>query len=317
MDVISNTLRTQISSFTFHISVLVFCDTGFKLLLIVYEYCKYKQRYPPHRLLNVVKYGLVKGSSIALILLVCCASHFAMETSTNKELIWEELKLLFLPFMVYRAFNLKSTYIELAHWIRSSSGLDYATGMASNYFHGYLRLQLPQTGHSTKGLKERLMDYEDSQGVTVPVKRLFILIPRSLHTKPKIESRVMTNERPVESVKIHRAGVENRDFGLGSIYRIQNDTPWYVALEGATPLLSFYESMQHRITSTPEMVDLQHEITLQFYKSLKKMIQDCPDTRGLVELVYYNDIDSNNQNVDVGIIVRERIRRIISESYND
>lgn len=67
------------------------------------------------------------------------------------EYILKSFNVISLPYIVLRILCFTYTNVELARWIRSGSGLDYGTGMASNYFHGYLHLELPETGHQTKG----------------------------------------------------------------------------------------------------------------------------------------------------------------------
>jgi len=56
--------------------------------------------------------------------------------------------------------DLGQSTLSYSHWIRESHGLDYAAGMASNYFHGYLKLSLPE--RKEDGLHHRMELYEVS-----------------------------------------------------------------------------------------------------------------------------------------------------------
>lgn len=53
--------------------------------------------------------------------------------------------------------------------------------MATSYYYGYLNLVLPNKEYANTGIVERIETYEDSQGVLVPEKKLFIMVPRSCH----------------------------------------------------------------------------------------------------------------------------------------
>lgn len=65
--------------------------------------------------------------------------------------------------------------------------------MASNYFHGYLKLTLPShTGH--RGLKERIELYEAKENVQFAVKRLIILVPNIMFSNARFESNLLTKE---------------------------------------------------------------------------------------------------------------------------
>lgn len=44
-------------------------------------------------------------------------------------------------------------------------GLDYGAGMASSFYHGYLKFVLPEYGDKQKNLKDLILDYEAKEGV--------------------------------------------------------------------------------------------------------------------------------------------------------
>lgn len=64
--------------------------------------------------------------------------------------------------------------------IGNMNGLDYGSGMAYSYYHGYLKLIMHDTGTEDKNLKELMEIYEDEHGVKFEAYKLFILIPFSL-----------------------------------------------------------------------------------------------------------------------------------------
>lgn len=300
---------------------LIGAEVLYRALTASYEYIVHWKHYPPNRrLLSVCTYALAKSHVRTYYMLpVLIIVLFLIQRNDDSawEYIFKSFNVISLPYIVLRILCFTYTNVELARWIRSGSGLDYGTGMASNYFHGYLHLELPETGHQTKGLTERIQDYEDTEGVYIPIKKLFILIPQSLHTKPKIQSSSMHAVKHLETVILDRAGVK-RPF-KNAVYRVSGCGPernltWYVVLEGATPMMSFYEGLTYRLTCTGEMYDMKREITLQFYRALKKIVTNCPDTKDLVELVYYNDTTAEGDDVDVGEVVKERLQTLVSKS---
>lgn len=65
--------------------------------------------------------------------------------------------------------------------------MDYASGMAYSFFHGYLNIVLPEKGTDEKGLKELMQDYESSQGIKFALYKLFVLVPLSMYCPTKID----------------------------------------------------------------------------------------------------------------------------------
>uniref|UniRef100_A0A1B0FMX4 STING ligand-binding domain-containing protein n=1 Tax=Glossina morsitans morsitans TaxID=37546 RepID=A0A1B0FMX4_GLOMM len=199
--------------------------------------------------------------------------------------------------------------LQYAYWIRGSHGLDYAEGMASNYFHGYLKLCLPSHNEG-EGIKQRIALYESQEGVKFILKRLVILVPSTMFVNSKVESSILTRDgiKPLETVVKNRAGVA-RPF-KNDVYRFTkpiNGTYYYVALEGATPLLSFFEAMHHRTSMTWQMVDMKREILLKFYRHLKKLLNDWPETRHQAELILYNSSYDGEYSQDVGEVLLAHI----------
>uniref|UniRef100_T1H2Y8 STING ligand-binding domain-containing protein n=1 Tax=Megaselia scalaris TaxID=36166 RepID=T1H2Y8_MEGSC len=188
-------------------------------------------------------------------------------------------------------------YSFIQKFLRADSGLDYGSGMASSYFHGFLNIVLPEDsqGH---GFLERILDFEEDQKVKVAVHKLIILIPHTLRSEKEFKDDWVEKSSQIETVYCHRAGVPGRPYTVG-VYRFKNKLrrtkfhspdDFYVIAECATPLLSFYEAIyKSKVTSTPYMEDLKLEVVKKFCKSLKKYVESTPETKGLVEVVYFND----------------------------
>lgn len=102
--------------------------------------------------------------------------------------------------------------------------------------------------------------------------------------------------KPLETIVKNRAGVA-RPF-KNDVYRFTkqiNGTYYYVALEGATPMLSFFEAMSYQPSTTWQMKEMKREILFKFYKHLKKLIKQWPPTEDEAELVLYNGMFTMSQ----------------------
>ncbi|XP_033154362.1 stimulator of interferon genes protein isoform X3 [Drosophila mauritiana] len=202
-------------------------------------------------------------------------------------------------YWIWSFSDMDHSTLSYSHWIRDSHGLDYAAGMASNYFHGYLKLSLPE--RKDDGLKQRMEMYEDKNNVTFGIKRLVILIPDEMFVNGVLESHLLDKAEPLETQFINRAGVY-RPF-KHAVYRMNkkvNGRTYYFAIEGATPLISFFDAIYSNLSATWQMQELKREIWLKFYKHLRELITTWPETRDLIELIIYNSHDSKGNLVDVG-----------------
>ncbi|XP_073846327.1 transmembrane protein sting [Musca autumnalis] len=222
----------------------------------------------------------------------------------------------FMPlYWIAVGVGLTFSHLHYANFLRQSHGLDYAEGMASNYFHGYLKLTLPShTGHP--GLKERIEQYEAKEHVQFAVKRLIILVPNTMFINSRIESRILTKDgvAPLETIVKNRAGVE-RPF-KNDVYRFTvpiNGRYYYVAVEGATPMLSFFEAMTYHPSTTWQMKEMKREILLKFYKHLKKLLKEWPPTEDEAELVLYNAYQNDGRPQDVGDVLLSHITNMWNE----
>lgn len=221
-------------------------------------------------------------------------------------------------FLLLKITNLAEWEVNLSSPISAMKGLDYGTGMAFSYYYGYLRLILPSTGTATKGIIEKIENFEDKHNVTFPVHKLFILIPVSGYIPPDLKEasyQWMESAHELEEEQRNRAGNIGRRYH-NNAYKIypggqgSNSNPEFVVVEGATPLLTYYEVQKHNHTESNVYKQYKNDITLMFYKKLQEILQNEPDTKDLCELIYYDDYDLNGVKVNVGQIILERIHEI-------
>lgn len=88
----------------------------------------------------------------------------------------------------------------------------------------------------------------------------------------------------LEEVKLNRGGVADRSYQL-SVYKIVGPD-WYVNVQGASPLLTYYEESER----SELLARYKTEVAASFRKRLEKLIGDDPSCRGLVEVIYYKGL---------------------------
>ncbi|KAH8345586.1 hypothetical protein KR084_011555 [Drosophila pseudotakahashii] len=286
----------------------------------VVEYIRYSRHYlPEDRVWTIFRRSCIYNNKSAYLLLGFLLLGLSrISVSGNfRSVVPTALFLAHIP--LYWIFSdVGQSTLSYSHWIRENHGLDYAAGMASNYFHGYLKLSLPE--RKDDGLKKRMDDYEDKNQVTFGINRLIILIPDEMFVNGVLESDLLDKADPLETKYINRAGV-NRPF-KHAVYRMNqkvNGKTYYFAIEGATPMLSFFDAMQSNLSATWQMKELKREIWLKFYKHLKELITTWPETRNLVELMIYSSHDSNGNLVDVGELLKIQMQnktRTVDELFD-
>ncbi|XP_055902675.1 stimulator of interferon genes protein homolog [Eupeodes corollae] len=301
---------------TFAAVNLILAEIIWRLGRILHEYLKYAKHYPFNRKIRTIfNHGFTFEQSFLCLMAIVVA---IVTTQYSSALIvfdgFLEQSHLLPIWWIFRFVQITKSAFDYSDFIRSDSGLDYATGMASNYFHGYLNLTLPKHGNQN-GIRKRIENYESIHDVEFAVKRLMILIPNSLHTRPVIESPLMERQerRPLEGVRRDRAGV-SRPF-TNDVYRIEIDgKPYYITVEGATPLLSYFDALNFYLTSTWQMKAMQKEIMIKFYRYLKNILEKWPATQEQCELVFYNDYTADGRPQDVGEVLCLHIKNMWATS---
>ncbi|XP_043275968.1 stimulator of interferon genes protein isoform X2 [Venturia canescens] len=223
---------------------------------------------------------------------------------------------LLLSLSICQIVGLKDSAFETVMGMNSMKGVDYGTGMAYSYYYGYLRLILPSDGGQNPGLRHKMEQYEGVQNVTIPVKKLFILIPESGHIPPNLKEASdgwLESTTSLESEVRDRAGVTGRPY-KNTVYKIhpgggerRSRRPIYVTTEGATPMMTLWEILRHAHPQTDVYREHRHEIVVRFYETLKELLNSDPSCRDSCELVYYNDYDANGKKANVGEILLTRI----------
>ncbi|XP_011169646.1 stimulator of interferon genes protein [Solenopsis invicta] len=229
-----------------------------------------------------------------------------------------------LSMMIF-SFCLLTRICNLADWEKRSlsdlsvmKGLDYGTGMAYSFYYGYLRLILPSTETGRKGIIEKIETFEANHNITFPVHKLFLLIPSSGYIPPDLKEasyQWMESTSNLEEEERNRAGNIGRIY-LNSAYKIYLDgrnsgnDPVYAVVEGASPLLTYHEVLQHNHPESSVYKRYKSKIIERFYTKLLETLQSNPETRDLCELIYYNDYDANGDKVNVAKIILERISKI-------
>ncbi|XP_037946287.1 stimulator of interferon genes protein-like [Teleopsis dalmanni] len=269
-----------------------------------YEWLYYKHHYHPP---NIVKQIFLRvfeiniGIFLILVIDVILLVYF-----------WSKLNLLELLFdvplcLVAMASGLLRSEFDQVSFIRKSHSLDYAGGMASNYYFGYLKHVLAASVTDVlEGICERIKLYSAQHSVSFVSDKLVILIPNTMYLNPKIDdSKLLEKTNALEPVIKNRAGVQRRFYN--DVYRIKkpiNNKYYYIVLEGATPLQSFYDAMQEeRNISRTSLKRMQREILLKFYTYLKKLLLSRPDTENEAELILYNAYKEDGSKVDVGEVI--------------
>ncbi|XP_032683813.1 stimulator of interferon genes protein [Odontomachus brunneus] len=225
--------------------------------------------------------------------------------------------------MIFSFLLLRSVAFELetsgsaVFNLNDLKGLDYGTGMAYSYYYGYLRLILPSTGTYSKSIVEKIENFEDKHGITFPVHKLFILIPSSGYIPPDLKEasdQWMESAQELEEEKRNRAGVVGRTY-RNNAYKIypggrkSGANPVYVVVEGATPLLTFYEVQKHNHAEALLYRQFKHEIITTFHMKLHSALQNELDTKDLCELIYYDDYKDGTK-VNIAKIILKRISEL-------
>ncbi|XP_002026018.2 uncharacterized protein LOC6600947 [Drosophila persimilis] len=287
------------------IGVVFLADLIRRLALSIIEYFQFSRHYlPEDRLWVILRRSFIYNKSSTFIFLGFVVLGFIRFSATGnyKSLIPTAMYLAQMPLYWLLFSGLGGSTLSYSHWIREPHGLDYASGMASNYFHGYLNLSLPE--RQGEGLQHRMAVYEETHNITFGLHRLIILIPDEMFVNGIIESDLLEKVEPLETVHIKRAGVD-RPY-KHAVYKLKRKIDgkiYYFAIEGATPMLSFFDSMQSHLSATWQMHEMKREIWLKFYKHLKDLLQTWPETRNLVEPIIYNSHDTNGNLIDVGELI--------------
>ncbi|XP_026475222.1 stimulator of interferon genes protein-like isoform X1 [Ctenocephalides felis] len=212
-------------------------------------------------------------------------------------------------------FESKSDHIK---FIQAGGGLDYGSGMAHSYFYGYLNKILPDNGDDNVGIRENIEKYEANENITIPVKKLFILIPLSMYFSPSLVTHappgMMEACKSLESIQRNVAGIIGRSY-KNSVYKIHLSEmeghvqkPLYVVAEGATPLHTLYQTCIGKAPCSAHIREHSEEIVKQFYNTLSHILESLPEYKNTYELILYEGTEN------LAELLVERVRK--SDEYS-
>lgn len=306
--------------------IFLLCDMMLRLCQMLVSFTTDVGRQSEESLWSVAKYHFALNTPSATIVIVGMLLFLGLSITIRRcplSYAWDFGPYVCVPLMMFSFCLLRTS--NLSEWETGSlsdlsvmKGLDYGTGMAYSFYYGYLQLILPSTETSRKGIIEKIENFEDIHNVTFPLHKLFILIPSSGYIPPDLKEasyQWMESARELEEEKRNRAGNIGRTY-QNNVYKIHaggrnsGNDPVYVVMEGATPLLTYYEVQKHTHPESVVYKRYKRKIIERFYIKLQEALQSNPETRDLCELIYYNDYDAKGEKVNVAKIILERISEI-------
>lgn len=180
------------------VTTVLISDLTLRCFQLANEWFRFKSRYLPEdnfcRMIQLTfSYNTASGIFFTVFAVICAIRRTVQsEIHTNLYPISPTFLLVGIPmYWLITFIQLSKNNLHYAHWIRETHGLDYGEGMASSYYHGYLKLTLPSSSNNIPGIKKRIDMYEASHNVTFACYCLIILVPSTLFTKPIIESDLL------------------------------------------------------------------------------------------------------------------------------
>lgn len=247
----------------------------------------------------------LKNTNWLQIMYIAC---IAILISNNQRFYAEDFPLIFIAFLIVE-------YPEIM--AKSDAPVNYGVGMACNFYEGYLMNVIPSDGGKFGGFVQNIHAFESREGVVVPVKKLFIVITKSLYSPPDLELFNKTNRddlpkleacSSLDDVEKDIAGVKSRSY-KNSAYRIYRPRGLPVSLvaECATPLHTLYKVIENQ-ELYEDLADVNvEEVCHDFCTTLKNILARSSECRDRVELVFYDDKDPESNLADV---LLDRIRQL-------
>ncbi|XP_022823044.1 stimulator of interferon genes protein-like isoform X3 [Spodoptera litura] len=232
----------------------------------------------------------------------------AILISNNEKVFSEDFLLLFIAYLILQYPELGTTPL---------SSISYGVGMACNFYEGYLMHVIPSDGGDFGGFIQNVQAFEAREGIVVPVRKLFIIITKSMYSPPdlqlfnkenrpdlsKLEScsvRIGDYSKSLEDRSRDVGGIRNRSY-KNTAYKIhrQRGPPVYLVAECATPLYTLYRVMENK-----ELYDDLAKVNVQdvcddFCSTLLRLLDRSSECRDQVELVHYDDRDPEANLADV------------------
>ncbi|XP_068617657.1 stimulator of interferon genes protein [Battus philenor] len=222
-------------------------------------------------------------------------------------LMYSNQKILDQDFLLWFIAYLIAKYPEMES--KAAPTITYGVGMACSFFETYLMSIIPSDGADFIGLEDNMEKFSSRHGIVFPVKRLFIVITKSLYCPPDLKAFNKNNREDLpyleaclslEDVQKDFAGVKNRTF-RNSTYKIYRPgkSPVYLVAECATPLHTLYRVLQKTALYEALANVNAQEIADDFCSMLTTTIAKSPECRNKCELVFYDDTDPSQNLADV------------------
>ncbi|XP_073961679.1 transmembrane protein sting isoform X2 [Choristoneura fumiferana] len=151
--------------------------------------------------------------------------------------------------------------------------------------------------------------YESKHRITFPVRKLLLIITKSLYCPPNLEDFNKNGDVPqieacqsLPDVERNVAGVQNRIY-RNTAYKLRrraaDPRPVHVLAECATPIHTLCRVLQKRSVYQRLASADGEEIQRAFCETIMRIVDSSPELRGKMELVYYDDTDPNSNIAEV------------------
>ncbi|XP_063374508.1 stimulator of interferon genes protein-like [Cydia amplana] len=225
--------------------------------------------------------------------------------SCGHSLLREEFLMLWVAYALVRYLQLKC----------QPATITYGEALACSFAEGYLFQVIPPGG-DYEGLVEAIRAAAMSRRAVFPVRRLFVVFPRSLHCPRSLETFNKNDERlprleqctSLPDISRDVAGVCNRVY-RNTVYKIRRypTDPRPVHVVCATPINTLWMVLQKRAVYTPMAKADEEEIAASFCATLPSIVRNSPELRDKCHLVYYDDA---NPNANLAETLLAKIREI-------
>ncbi|XP_076368181.1 stimulator of interferon genes protein-like isoform X2 [Tachypleus tridentatus] len=286
-----------------------FANIFYKLLLLIKEMFHHNSRhqksFQARILFDLISEGYVEKilmlSFVPFIVLLICNQDVLYSLWAKHGNTYFSVTL-FLPIIFY--FRLTNN-VEVDQ-IREQHRLCCGYTLAHWYYYGYLRIVLrPGVGLT---LKDRMKQYEDHHHVTIPVKKLLLLLPESCLVYNNLEQHGDDNvqcaqELPPLTNDI--AGTSNRNY-KNTVYEIITGSNKSVrcCVEGVPTLLTLREICDAS-NKGPSPIKLEEELN-NFCNELTCLLEADPGCANSYELIRYKDI-IDGQQVPLSTLIWKKI----------
>ncbi|XP_072944737.1 stimulator of interferon genes protein homolog isoform X1 [Epargyreus clarus] len=114
-----------------------------------------------------------------------CKPYFFLFGASTAALVYLKQKVLGSDFLLLFIGYLIKKYPEME---KKPTTINYGTGMACGFVEGYLSHVIPSDGAEIVGLVQNMTRFEDKHNIVFPVKRLIIVITKSLYCPPDLKA---------------------------------------------------------------------------------------------------------------------------------